>query len=224
MIGIAAHAGHALAVVLDDDPAADAAVAAHRPRLGHQRSPSAIYTCPSSTRTGWRRTQPSSGATAQPSLRPIVQPCSGHETRSPKTIPCDSGPPRMRAAVVEREHLVAVGAEHGDVDDRPRDHARAERRQLVEAADVDEPGGARGIRPSSLRERRQSRRPARTGAGRCRGLRLVPRVGLAGERELQPLPQRPASLGVVDDALLHVVHAHARDVVHGPLEVPALLR
>jgi hypothetical protein len=49
--------------------------------------------------------------------------------------------------------------------------------------------------------------------------RLVPRIGLAIERELQPLPERATALRVLEHALLHVVEAHARDVVHRALEV-----
>jgi hypothetical protein len=47
---------------------------------------------PSSTRRQ-RRVQPSSGARAQPSARPMVQLCSGQATLSPKTMPWLSGPP-----------------------------------------------------------------------------------------------------------------------------------
>ena len=51
----------------------------------------------------------------------------------------------------------------------------------------------------------------------------MPGIGLAVEGELQPLPQRAPPLGVLEDALLHVVEPDARDVMHGALQVPAFL-
>ena len=77
------------------DAAAHAAVAAGR--AGFAPSPvnpaSSVAPCPSSTVPAKRRAQPSSGATASPPASSMVQLCSGQATRSPKTMPCDSGPP-----------------------------------------------------------------------------------------------------------------------------------
>src|SRR3990172_9696952 len=44
-------------------------------------------------RTACVDVQPTSGATALPVFNSITQSCNGHATRSPNTIPCDSGPP-----------------------------------------------------------------------------------------------------------------------------------
>ncbi len=56
-------------------------------------SPASRNTSPSSTFTANRGVQPSSGAAACPSHRPMLQLCSGQATLRPKTMPCESGPP-----------------------------------------------------------------------------------------------------------------------------------
>ena len=48
----------------------------------------------------------------------------------------------------------------------------------------------------------------------------MPRIGLAVERELQPLPQRTPTLRVIDNLLLDVIEADARDEMNGALEIP----
>ncbi len=103
------------------------------------------------------------------------------------------------------------------------------------------PGGARGARPvreSQAGCRRESScriscRFSLLGGQRHDGnelprvhLRLVelePRVGLSLQRELQPLEQGFAALGVGQHALFHIVQPDAGNEVHGALQIPAFL-
>src|SRR5690606_37863925 len=105
-------------LAVDDDAAADAAVAAVRTRAAafdlqvrgagavHQAAAASAacasscaidtsdsHTNPSRSSTAYRRAQPTSGAQAWPLPRSMFQPCSGQVTLSPLTMPCDSGPP-----------------------------------------------------------------------------------------------------------------------------------
>ncbi len=162
--------------------------------------------------------QPSSGALAQPSARPMVQLCSGQATLVPNTMPWRSGPPlcgqRSSSANTWSSALrnTATSTPRG-----ARDAARAEHRDVVDAADHGP--FVHAFMPPAPRVASWRR----TAAGRPRPCRTRT-TGRARRRgELQPLPQRLAACGVVEDLLLHVVQADAADVVHRALQVPAFL-
>src|SRR5437762_14315983 len=52
---------------------------------------------------------------------------------------------------------------------------------------------------------------------------LLPRILLALQGVPQPLVQGLATRSIFQDPLLHVIHAHALDVVHGAIEIARFL-
>ncbi len=76
--------------------------------------------------------------TASPVFRSMTQLCSGQVTRVPCTMPCDSGPPRVRAAIAQREHLHRRPCETPRSSTLPTSAPRARRaRDVARGADVD---------------------------------------------------------------------------------------
>src|SRR5260370_19048426 len=71
----------------------------------------------------------------------------------------------MRAAIVEREHLVILGAEHRDVARRGPHHARAEARNVVQGSDFDPLGHASSNSASGTNSLRSTPRWARSAHG-----------------------------------------------------------
>src|SRR5258708_4768271 len=117
VIGVSGNSDDAALALLDHHAAAGAAVAAGRADFAHGdgctiaqagiREPAASRgssparagpsmsssTSPFTTRTSNRSTAPWSGATANPDWRSMHQLWRGQATLSPKTMPCESGPP-----------------------------------------------------------------------------------------------------------------------------------
>ena len=156
-------------------------------------------TCEARSSTEMRPTQPSSGPWTSPVSRLITQLCSGQVTDAPCTSPCESGPPFVGTAVVEREEPVVGGAEDGDVALRALHHAGALHRNVVEGPDLDpdahQSTSAKGWNSwPSWPFTRSAQGSTWAEAWACR--------------------KRDASsrrLGIVDDAALHVIEPDAPD-------------
>ena len=211
MVGIAAHAGDAAAVVLDDDAAADAAIAAGRARLG-QSQPSGCrarrrhdsHRLARAPRIARARSHRPARPARSPSAKLDDQLCSGQATRSPNTMPCDSGPPlcgqrsssaNTRSSAV-RNTATLPSMLGRSITRAPSDGMSATRARS--SCTLRHVARGRHVRSASTSVAGHQR-AARTAAGRLRAVpMLVPGIGLAVERELQPLPQRAAAVGVVE--------------------------
>src|SRR5882724_8340475 len=120
----------------------------------------------------------------------------------------------VRAAVEQREDLVFAVAEDRDVGALCARHAaRAEHRNVGDQAD--------GFPFTHDAADSDGKRGELARVDRCL-VELEPGIGLSVQRELQPLPQRFAARGVVQDLFLHVVEADPVHVMDGALQVPAL--
>ena len=125
---------------------------------------------------------------------PVVQRACN---RSPNTMPCDSGPPLCGQRSSDREYAVVAGAEHGDV---PSGWCAGSTRapsgwmsSSVQTGMNFFMGELRTAACAAIAIAYTSRRPAaRIAEIDARLGRLVPRIGFAIERELQPFPRARA--------------------------------
>ncbi len=105
--------------------------------------------------------------------RPMLQLCSGQATRSPNTMPCDSGPPlcgQRSSSANTRSSAVRKIATSPPL--CARHDARAEHRDVVDRADVDPAVHRRVVLTDRHRRRTGARRSAPCRA-RCHGIGLA---------------------------------------------------
>src|SRR6218665_1638506 len=153
----------------------------------------------------------------------MVQLCRGQATRVPNTMPWLRGPPRwgQRSSSAKMPPSAlrnsATSSPRGRATRRAPNTGMSSMRQIACQSGK---GSVMGQAPSGARSGAQRGKLA---CVQRRVVELDPGVGLVGKRTLQSFPQRLAPGRVLENALFHMLQAHAAPPVHAALLVPAFL-
>src|SRR6218665_2890448 len=153
----------------------------------------------------------------------MVQLCRGQATRVPNTMPWLRGPPRWGQRSSSAKMPPSALRNSATSSPRGRATRRAPSSGMSSMRQMACQSGMRSV---------MGQGPSGAGSGVQRGklacvqrrlVELDPGVGLIGQRTLQSFPQRLAPGRVLENALFHMLQAHAAHVVHAALLVTAFL-